>query len=390
MDQGLRQFKRMYFFFYFTVAIFWAFIVPYLNSLKISNTQIGMIISLMIFSGVIGQFFTGYLCDVKGTIKNIFILWMILLCISVVLFFQSQNMLYMIVLISIIGFFQSSVMALSDSWVLESSAQTKSNFGAVRALGSAGWGISAVVVGKIIDQTGWHMIYILYVVFAVLLYLMVRKMQDGKQVENTSPDPVRLQDIKVLFSNKQYVQLLLIYFLLFASLQVINMFAPIIINSYGGTKFHVGLYLFVAAASEIPILFYARLLMNKFRLSHLLIFAAFALTIRMILIAYNKTIFTLILSGALQIVTFSIIVFTSKYLIDEVTPPNLKTTSQMVAMGIYSGLGGIFATILSGWLADNIGIKNMLLAQGGLCLIALLFSVIYHFIYCSKMKVRYS
>ncbi|SCY43640.1 Sugar phosphate permease [Alkaliphilus peptidifermentans DSM 18978] len=391
MGASLKQFQKMYFIFYFTIATFWAFAVPYLNSLEISNTKIGVIISLMIFAGVIGQFITGYLCDIKNTIKKIFIVYMILLCCSVALFFQSQNITYIIILISIIGFFQSSVMALGDSWVLESSSEIKENFGSIRALGSAGWGIAAVFVGKVIDKTGWHSLYIIYIICTVVLFFTLLNMQDAKGKSNgVNPlEPITSREIKELFFNKQYIQLLVIFFLLFSALQAVGMFSQIIINNYGGTKFQVGLYLFVAAFSEIPILFLAKLLRVRYKLSQLLIFSSFALTFRMILVAFSSNISLIIALGSFQIVTFSIIVFISKYLIDEISPAKLKTMSQMIAMAVYMGLSGIFSTTLSGWLADVIGIKNMLIFQGVLCFFAFLLSLRYHMYYYPKAKITH-
>ncbi|KAB3531086.1 MFS transporter [Alkaliphilus serpentinus] len=361
------------------MAIFWAFIVPYLKSLGMNNTYIGIIASLMILSGVVGQFVTGYICDVKGTIKKIFIISMIILSISIIFFFQSQNSTYMMVFIVIIGFFQSSAMGLTDSWVLESDSEIKENFGGIRALGSAGWGISAILVGSLIDRMGWDIIYVLYGIMTILLLGALYNMKDAKGDKVNLTEGVTFKDIKELLINKSYVHLLVILFLLFSGLHAAGTFSPIIIQNYGGAKFHVGLYLFVAATSEIPMLFYAKRLKVKYKLTALLVFAALAMAIRMVLVAYSNSIAAVVSLGAMQFITFSIIVFISKYLIDEVSPPKTKTMAQMVGMAIYHGLSGIFSTSLSGWLSDNIGMKGMLLFQAGLSFVAIILSLRYHY-----------
>lgn len=72
MTTIINHFQYIYFVFYFTIAIFSGFTIPYLNSLDFSNTEVGFMMSLLYLSGVIGQSLTGYICDVKGTIKKIF------------------------------------------------------------------------------------------------------------------------------------------------------------------------------------------------------------------------------------------------------------------------------------------------------------------------------
>lgn len=379
----------MYFVYYFTMAVFWAFVVPYLNSLGLDNTRIGMIASLMILAGVLGQFITGYICDVKGTIKKVFIVAMLVLCISITLFFQSQSIGYIIGCIIFIGFFQSSTMGLADSWVLESGSEIKDNFGGIRALGSAGWGISAILVGLLIDRFGWNIIYILYIIMTIILLKVLSKMEDAKGDKADLTEGVTIKDIKTLLSNKSYIKLLIILFLLFSGLHSVGTFSPIIIQNYGGAKFHVGLYLFVAAGSEIPMLFYAKSLRTKYKLTGLLVFAALIMMIRMVLVAYSNSIVTVVALGAMQIITFSIIVFISKYLIDEVSSPKTKTMAQMVGMAIYHGLSGIFSTAISGWMADNFGMKEMLLFQAALCFLAVLLSLSYHFSYWKLPRKAY-
>lgn len=379
MTAIINRFKHIYFVFYFTIAIFAGFTVPYLSNLNFSNTKIGFMMSLLYFSGMLGQSLSGYICDLKGTIKKIFFIGMILLSIAVFLFFKMNTQIGLIVFICMIGFFQSSVFALLDSWVLESHEVVKKTFGPIRAFGSIGWGISTLLIGKLIDIFGWGIIGRLYIVFTSILLLISYKAKDAKhEVHNNDSKPITFDSLKLLKKNREYISLLLIFFLLYFSFHALGMFSVILIGDFGGTKTHIGLFWLLAAFCEVPILLNAKKLMKKIKPSLLLIISSFFFFIRILLTAFATSVVSIILLAVLQMFSFSILIFISKYLIDEVSPKNLKTSSQTIATALSAGFSAIISLNLSGYIADKIGIQNMLLCLSSLCLIAFILSIKFH------------
>jgi len=379
MTAVISRFRYMYFVFYFTIAIFSAFAIPYLNSLDLSKTQVGFLMSLFYFSGILGQSLTGYLCDLKNTIKKVFFLWMILLAATIFFFFKINSQFQMAIFLCIIGFFQSSVFALLDSWILESHEVVKNTFGPIRAFGSIGWGISTLVVGRMIDRLGWGIIGKLYIIFTSILLLLSYKANDAKhEVHNKHASPISFDSLKVLRKNKQYMFLVTIFFLLYFSFHAIGMFSVLLIDDLGGTKTHIGLFWLLAAFCEIPMLLKSRKLMTRIKPSFLLIVASAFFFLRTFLTAFANSVFIIILLSILQMFSFSILIFISKYLIDGVSPKHLKTSSQTMATAISSGLSAIISFNTSGYLADKIGTQNMLFFISSLCIIALILSVRYH------------
>lgn len=385
MKSEVKRFQLIYFLYYVVFAIFYGFLIPYLSSLGISNTRIGLWMSVMTCFGVVGQFLTGYICDLKKTIKKIFILGMSSLSIGVLLFFRLNQPLAQIICLSIVGFFLFSLTALMDSWSLENSENTKMNFGPIRAFGSLGWAIAAVVVGKLIDQYGFQIIPTTFIIFMVALLILLLRTED---VKKETCNKMTIKSIKALLTNKRYINLLMIYLLLYMVFQSINMFSPILIDQFGGTKADVGRFLFISAISEIPMFFLANRCMKRFKPSFLLIIAASIFAIRMMIMGVCGSVIQIVLLGLFQMFSYSIIMFTSKYLIDEITPSDMKTTSQMVALAVFMGGGGMLSLNISGILSDFIGIQNTLFFQGGLGFIALLLSVKYHYDYYVVKSVR--
>lgn len=378
MSSTTKHFKTLYFFFFFTIAIFSGFTVAYLNSLGFNATQVGFFMSLLYFFGFLGQSITGYICDVKNTIKKVYLLWMIILATLIFFFFKVHVPVKQAIFISIIGFFQSSVLALLDSWVLESNTAIKKNFGPIRAFGSIGWGISTLIFGRIIDKLGWNIIGVLYIVFAFIVLIIAYYIKDAKHEKHEEADGnLTIATLKELLKNKRYMQLITIFFLLYMSFHAVGMFSVILIENFGGNKSDIGLFLLVAAFSEVPILLNAKRIMKKLNLPMLLVISSAFFLLRTLLTAFSNSVFSIILLSTLQMLSFSILVFIAKYLIDEVSPDNLKTSSQTIAMAVSGGLSGIISLNLSGYLADKLGIQNLLFVLTGLCTIALILSVRY-------------
>lgn len=384
---NIKRFKTMYFFFYFNVAVFAGFVVSYLNSLDYSNAQVGFFMSLLYFSGVLGQSISGYICDLKNTIKKVHFFWMIFLATSIFFFFKASNPIHQGILISMIGFFQSSVMVLLDSWTLESNENLKKNFGPIRAFGSIGWGISTLTLGRIIDTFGWDIVGVLYIFLTSLFLIITYNTGDAKHEKHKKDKSnITVSNLKVLMKNKSYVHLLTIFFILYMSFHVIGMFSVILIEDFGGTRVHIGLFLLVAAFSEVPILLNAKRLMKRFSPSLLLVVSSSFFLIRTLLTAFSNSVFLIILLSTLQMLSFSILLFILKYLIDEVSPENLKTSSQTIAMAVSGGLSALVSLNLSGHLADIIGIRNLLLLLALLCVVALVLSIRYHLSYSFYTK----
>ena len=379
MTAIIGHFKYIYFIFYFTIATFAGFTIPYLNSLGLSNTAVGFMMSLLYFSGILGQSLTGYICDLKGTIKKVFFLWMILLAVSIFLFFELEGQVGLIIFLCMIGFFQSSCIVLLDSWIMESHELVKNTFGPIRAFGSIGWGISTLTAGKMIDKLGWGIIGKLYIIFTSILLIVSYRAKDAKhEVRNKCAGSISLDSLRVLRKNKRYIFLITIFFLLYFSFHAIGMFSVILIGDLGGTRADIGLFWLLAAFCEVPILLSAKKLLKKFKPSLLLVISAAFFFLRTLLTAFANSVISIILLAFLQMFSFSILIFISKYLIDEVSPKHLKTSSQTISMAFSSGLSAIISYNVSGYLSDKIGIQNMLFFISALCIVAFILSLRYY------------
>ncbi len=277
----------------------------------------------------------------------------------------------------IAGFLRSSIVSLTDSWILEIDPTVKENYGKVRAFGSLGWGISAIIIGKWIDSMGWTSLGYVHLVLSVILLLTVMSVKD---VEKSS-DPeskVTMTHLKSLLMNRNYIYIVTLFTLLFISMQMYAMFMPLLIEAKGGGQVEIGMFFMISSFSEIPMFFFTKKLIEKMRVTKILIISSVAFVIKLSIAAFAGQIFLLVSIGAMNIVTFTLTLFAAKQLVDEVSPDNLKTSAQTIAMSIYFGVSGFIAYNFGGLISDQIGIKSTLILQAAICLIAVAMSVRYH------------
>lgn len=354
----LIKFSGLQWSFFTTWGVFVAFLVFYLGDLGFSNTQIGIMMAVSTLMGILGQPLLGYICDLKRTVKKVFIICMILLALIIVPFSYYQSMTVLLIVMGITGFLRIPQPSILDSWILESSPRLATNYGFMRAWGSIGFALMVFFFGRFIEQYGWNFLFISYGIFTVITVLIaftVKDSYDGSLVPDARPS-----NIGLLFKNKEYVFLLLISLLILIPGQAIMIYLAVILKSLGGTAADQGYALFIIALSEAPVLFLSRYFVKRFDPLVLLLGTTVFYIIRMLLLLIAATPQFVIYLGIFQGMTFSIFLPTTRYYVNQIAPEGLKTTAQTVCSTVYFGVGGVIASLVGGMLIDNMGINFML------------------------------
>lgn len=347
------RFKVLYGNLSITICTYSSFIIMYLKWLGYSNTEVGLISSLNIGLAILGQLFWGYICDLKSTIKKILVFNLSMLILVALTLSMVSSHSAILVCIALFGFLQSSLMALTESWVLNFSNQTKKNFGAIRAWSSIGWALCALAMGKVIDLLGWKSMFIAYAIFALSTVIYMQRIEDIKEItkkdKNQKVNPLELLRIpKYMFA--------VFMLILFGISQNAMTFLAVIIKEVGGTSNHLGMASFVMAVSELPIFFKAKKLTSKHKLTDLLLFAALMYIVRMVALSFSTSYVHIIIAGVLQMVTFAIFVIGTRFLIAESAPEHLKNSAQTFA-GAMGSIVNIIYTMVIGYLTDIFSIK---------------------------------
>ncbi|MGL4913101.1 MAG: MFS transporter [Romboutsia sp.] len=364
-------FRVLYFFLFFGVASIVGMLVPFLQYKGYNPMEIGTLISLYTVSGMIGQFFVGYLCDKFSTIKKIFFPSVIIMMITntTAVIFNQKIIFYSSFLV--MGFFYYIVVNLSDSWVMENEESIKSKFGPLRAFGSIGWAIGVLVSGFIIAKFGYYTVNIMYIVTVTIALIVSFKLKD------TRKECKGKINFKPLLVNKEYLLTIIILLIICIAFRSYCQLIPYAIESMGGTTSNLGIFNCISSISEIVMLVWCSKIMHKFSPDKLLILSPLAILSQALILYFIPNINVIYLSGIFQICTYPIILMVGRIMIDRISPDNLKTSSQLIGFAIFNSSATIIGSMGMGFFIEKLDVKGANLVLIGITIIGVISAIFY-------------
>ncbi|GKU26182.1 MFS transporter [Clostridium folliculivorans] len=330
-------------------CIYNLFILVYLKSKGLDNVEVGIINAINIIAGTGGQLFLGYLCDLKGTIKK-FMIPMLGILLILSLFISFSNGIILIIVIAILAFVQAPVVMLMTTWAINSSKETRKEFGGIRAFAALGYAFASLITGKLFEIIGLSNMFFFYAFFMLVTLISTRGINDIKIEKNKKrSNPI------LLFKNAEFMLIMIISAVYALVLNVMG-FSALLMIDLGGTTTHVGISAFIAAFVEAPVYFGAQKLMRNRKKSSLLIFAMLAYIIRFIFMYFATSYIQLILLSFTQIITYGIFEIVSKYMTSEAVPMEQQNTAYSIIGGVSSILAGIYSSI-AGVMIDKFTLR---------------------------------
>ena len=351
----VRTFKRTYLIFSFTFMIYQGFIIALLNGLGFSESKIGLLLSVNMISAVLGQFLNGYLSDKYLSPRQVMLLQILLSVIGISLLFFSTSYILFIIVAMIMGFSIQAIYSTMDSWVLFESEETHDNYANILIFSSIGKAISTIIVGKLFELFGYSYMPVFYIIAAAILLFDVYKMNNSMSKKDKKLD---FSDLKGLLSAKFFLNVLLVSFITFGMYTVfVN--SNILIQNYGGTVFHVGIYISLAGISELVYFSIINKYMNKMHPYVYLLIACSLILVNILIILFTNHYIYIILSGLIYSGIFANFLMGAKKLFVTICDENVKNLGQSVSSALYFSLAGAITTSVTGLVAENIGIQPM-------------------------------
>ena len=373
----IARFSSLQFFFWSTWAIYGAYIVYYLTDIGYSNMQIGTVMSVRTFMETIGPPVLGYICDKLQTRKTVFTVSMTALGL-IIIPFPLYNKILIIIFTGLIGFIWSPQQSILDSWILETSPEMAINYGFMRAWGSIGYALIVALFGQVIALWGWTVHFLSYglliIIVVLIAYFIKDNSYDHDEEKNNKQDISSNTGFNVLelFKNKSYLFVLLVTYLLFVPVLIIFIYLAPIIQSTGGTTRHLGYTLFFNALSEAPVFFIGKSILKRFKTKQLLLIASLFYLLRIFITSLITNPLFFIFFGLLQSLSYGIFLIAIRHYVKKVAPQKLQTTAQSIVLMAAFGAGGITASLLGGFLLDNLGLDYMFNVCIGLSSLAVL------------------
>ena len=351
--------------YWFGYAATGAFGNPFLESIGLKTSLIGLVIAISSLAAAFLQPVLGSMIDRSKRLTNrllLLILGIAVIIIGFVLGYGKPeshfaNAAILSIAIIIVQLSLPFVNALGMECV---SADPGMLMGPARSLGSLGYALSAFMLGKLTERVGSCTIpltlafaYGAFLISLTVLPALSEKKQENEKATGTTPIAfLKKYPVFTLF----LAGLICVYF----GHTLVNTYALQILQSKGGTAENVGISTTLAAIFEmIPMLIFP-FIRKRFAINKLIPFSAvfFALKTLGSLLAPTVTVYYLVM--LLQFPAWGILTISLIYYVDDVIEHSDASQGQAYA-GMTLSISCVLSSFICGFMIDSLGIAATLL-----------------------------
>ncbi|NEN87073.1 MFS transporter [Paenibacillus elgii] len=357
---AMSYFLLFYFVVYMGNAIYGTYIPVYFQSIGATPTQIGALLSVGPFVAVLAQPLWGAVGD-RARTKNAVLGWLIAGSGAMILLFPfSEAFLYLLVVVCLFTFFQTSIFALSDAITLEELEKHKRwSFGPIRLGGTIGFAVMSITFGWIAKD---HIGYLFYAYALVMLVslLLLAKFPKVSGYQSTG----NKMQVWVLFKNRKLVTYLAINLVLQITMGYYYTFFPVYYKEMGGDSVLLGWSMVVSSLSEIPFLLFASKIMKRVRMTHILLLSSLAAMARWFIFSFTDNPYWVLPTQLLHGLIFIVLTVTMAMYINQEVPKELKASGQTLNGLLNLGLARIIGSFLGGYASEAYGMRNVFMFNG--------------------------
>ncbi|NIK75299.1 PPP family 3-phenylpropionic acid transporter [Paenibacillus castaneae] len=362
---SLIYFLFFYVFIYAGNAVYGTFLPLYFQDIGFSALQIGTLLSFGPFVAILAQPLWGALGD-RARTKNFILLILLAGCgISMILYPLSNHFTYLLIMICIFTFFQTSIFAISDTITLEVLDKRKmGSFGHIRMGGTIGFAIMSLVFG-IISKNHIGSLFAVYSSIIVVCFLLVLKFPsvEGHQSQG------RKMSILVLFRNRMLMVYFGINFILQITLGYYYAFFPMYFRELGGDNVLLGWSMVISSLSEVPFLLFADKIFKRVRIPYILLGAACFTALRWYLFSVIETPIWALPVQALHGLIFIVLTVTMATYINKEVPKELKASGQTFNGLMNLGVARIIGSLAGGIATTSFGLRRVFMYNSIIALV---------------------
>lgn len=350
-------------------ATFWmgycaygSFIVTMLTDYGYSSATATGLMTAMAVVSFIAQPITGYLCDnffpqrwVYVTLTAFAVPLCLLLSGAMASFPLTVGCMFLMTLAA------AQVPGLVDSWIVRLQGEyPELNYGLCRGTGSLSYALAAQVMGAITVQYSHHTRMVIGAAVTALSLLVAATLKGGERPQSPRGETAKVrmsggETFKAVFSNRTYVLLLAVGFMLFLGSSCVGTFLPVLVKDLGGDSSHVGTLFGLIALSEVPGMFLMRAILRRVKAKWVILFGCCFYVIRLTLTCFVPNLGVLLAVQMLQGLSFAVFWPASMNYVNAITEERVRSTSVMTYTSVTLGISGIFGNAIGTFILSATG-----------------------------------
>lgn len=349
------QFKAFYFLFFAALAAVAPFLALYYEELGMSGRQIGVLTAISPLISIFAAALWGGLADATRQHRRLLALATAGAIVSILVLRTVSSFAALALVIASFAFFMSPINPLVDNSAVAMLGDRRNRYGRLRLWGSLGWGLSAPLIGRLVEEVGLRWSFVSYSLIMALTLVVILRLP----ISETSIGGSFWRGFRQLMASRRWILFLVIVFVAGLGMGVVNNYLFLFMNQLGASASVMGLALTVATISELTVFVFSERMLNRWGTGRMLALSIVAMVLR--LLAYS----VITAPGAVLAVqllhgfTFAALWTAGVAYANRVAPPGLGATAQGVFTGVSMGLATAAGALIGGVLYQDLGAAAM-------------------------------
>ena len=338
------------------VAIF-DFSSVYLRAHGFSDSQIGVVLALGTLINIISQPLLGSLADrTRLSLSRLIALIYAIVAVVAAALTPSTLPVWLVgALFVVLNFGVSISETFTNSLAMEQvNRGVELNFGLARGMGSVGYAVASLVLGRVVAARGEGVVMPYVLLFCILSILAL--LPFGRRGASAAPsgEKAALDLFSFIRENRRFCLFVLGVALMYYCYCVRASYMYQIVLSIGGDVEQFGTVSAFTAFIELPAMAAYPLLSKRFRPRALLLFAAVCFVVRTLIICFADSMAWIYVSQSMQMVSYALFVPASVYYVNDMIGEVNRNKGQTF-LGMGQSLSSICASLLGGWMLTAAG-----------------------------------
>lgn len=364
--------RILYFFFFCCTASWLPLLADFCTNNGLSGTQISLILSITPIMMFAVQPLYGMMADKIGY-KKTMLISSFFASVSYLGYLHQQSFGWLIFVTVFMSLFYNTIQPVLDSLSLQLARSDKRfSYGSLRIAGAAGWSVTGIITGQVIDAVNINVIFVvsaiamfLVFIFSLLLY--------NKVAEKNSPGENSFKYFRQVISNRSMLFLWICVFLVSTSATTIWNFYSIYMKENGASASLVGFGLSFQGLCELPLFYFSAKIISRLGLKTTLVITVLATTLRLVLYSVVKNPAAAIPIEVLHGLSWSLFWVACVEYVNKLVDEKWMATGQSLLYAAYFGAGAIAGNYWTGYLSQNMKIADIFLLNSGIvCIVAIL------------------
>ncbi len=358
--------RILYFLVFCCTAAWLPIFADYCKERGLSGTKTAIILSITPVMMFLVQPFYGMLADRFGY-KTTLLTSSLLASIVYVLYLFDGGFGYLLMITIFMAIFYNTLQPVLDSLSLKLVKNNpKFSYGTLRIAGAAGWALTGIITGQLIDAINTTVIFAISAICMLLTFIFAFTLhQDKEKVITTSGQSFK--NVKDVFGNKVLLFLLFCVFLVSTGATTIWNYYSIYMKENGASASLVGYGISFQGLCELPLFYFSARIIGRLGIRTTLLITVFATALRMFLYSIVKNPQAAIAIEILHGISWSLFWVVCVEYVNKLVREDWRATGQSLLYAAYYGAGAIVGNFWTGYLYDiKMKIADIFLLNAGI------------------------